>query len=339
MPAITIPRHRLSNQHLARAKFASPSEVVAWLGAVQAQDYLGALWGVGLRMKTAVEADVERALSAGTIVRSWPLRGTLHFTAAEDLRWMLDLLAPRVMARHSSRLERDFEVDAATLRRSRTAVIKALRDGHALTRGLLYATLERAGIRTTASRGLHIVFRLAHEKLILFGPRQRKQQTFVLFDEWIRSSTPLKGDEALHELARRYFTTRERATAVDFAWWSGLTLTEAKRGAEMVSAKRVRSDPSQSAVLLPAFDEYLVAYKDRSAFIDPAFAKRVNAGGGILKPTIVIDGLVVGTWKRTLTKDAVIIAPELFRALKTKEKRMYRAAAERYASFLGRRLG
>src|SRR5688572_14982534 len=200
---------------------------------MQAQDYLGALWGVGLRMKNAVEADVERALSQGTIVRSWPLRGTLHFTAAEDLRWMLELLAPRVLARHSARLARDFEVDAATLRRSRAAAIEALNGGRALTRAQLYAALERAGIRTTASRGLHIIFRLAHEMLILFGPRQGKQQTFVLFDECVRKSTALKGDDALHELARRYFTSRERATAADFAWWSGLTLTEAKRGAEM----------------------------------------------------------------------------------------------------------
>jgi hypothetical protein len=333
-----IARIRLLNQGIADPRFTSAHAVVSWNGAVQAQDYLGALWAVGLRMQNAVEADIERALAERKIVRSWPLRGTLHFVAAEDLKWMLELLAPRVIARSAARLKREFELDAAVLRLCRSVAIGALQGGRQLTRGEFYDLLDRARIRVTASRGLHIIFTLAHERLICFGPRQAKRQTFVLLDEWLPTSKQLKGDDALHELARRYFASHGPATVADFAWWSGLPAVVAKRAADMLGRHRERKTSTvagRSAWLLPAFDEYLVGYKDRSAVIDPAFARRVNAGGGILNPTIVIGGEVIGTWKRTMKKDAVTITPNLFRALKKSEERMFRDAAARYAAFIG----
>jgi winged helix DNA-binding protein len=336
-----IARIRLRNQGIADPRFTSPHAVVSWFGAMQAQDYLGALWAVGLRMKKAVEADIERALAEKKIVRSWPLRGTLHFVAGEDLKWMLELLAPRVIARNAARLKREFELDASALRRCRTVVIRELQGGRQLTRGEFYDALDRVRIRTTASRGLHIIFALAHERLICFGPRRAKQQTFVLLDEWAPRSTNLKGDEALHELARRYFASHNPASMADFAWWSGLPAVEAKRGAEMVGVYRKRKRAivrNPSAWLLPAFDEYLVGYKDRSAVIDPAYAKRVNAGGGILNPTIVVGGEVIGTWKRIMRREGVAITRSLFRPLKKGEERIVSDAEERYANFVGVRL-
>ncbi len=281
-------RLRLHSQLLARNPAATAHEVVAHLGAVQAQDYLGALWAGGLRMRAAVEGDVERALAEREIVRCWPMRGTLHFVAAEDARWMLELLAPRVLARHRARLQRDFELDPRTLRRSHTLIERAMQGGNALTRPELYATLEKAGISTTASRGLHILFALAHQHLICFGPRRGKQPAFVLLDEWLPATKPKPRDEALGELARRYCTGHGPATAADFAWWSGLTLKEANEGLALADVRLPnvsRSHPTPSVHLLPPFDEYTVAYKDRSAIIDPAFAKRVNAGGESSTPS------------------------------------------------------
>ena len=302
---------------------------------MQAQDYLAALWAVGLRMKKATEAAVERALAEKKIVRSWPLRGTLHFVAAEDLHWMLELLAPRVIARHATQLQRDFEVDPPTVRRCRAVAINALQGGRQLTRPEFYEALDRARVRTSASRGLHIVFALAHERLICFGPRREKQQTLVLLDEWAPRSKDLRGDEALHELARRYFASHAPASVADFAWWSGLPLGDARRAAEMVGESRARRSAAvpRSAWLLPAFDEYLVGYKDRSAVLDPADARRVNAGGGLLNPTIVIDGQVVGTWKRVIKRSGIAIARRLFRRLEKDEERQVGAAEERYAQF------
>lgn len=298
---------------------------------MQAQDYYGGLWAVGLRAAGTVEAGVEAALARREIVRSWPLRGTLHFVAAEDLRWMLELLAPRVLRRNEGRLKREFELDAPVFRRSRSALAKALRDGRPLTRQGLYGVLEKAGIPTAKSRGLHVIFQLAHEGFLCFGAREGKQHTFVRLDEWIASSKELRGDEALHELAKRYFQSHAPATAADFAWWSGLPITEARRAREMVRiVEREDGEPHDRAYALPAFDEYLVAYKDRSAVIEPRDLRKVNDGGGMLRPVIVVDGHVAGTWKKQRGE----VELRLFRRVSREDRAAIKVAVSRYKAFL-----
>jgi hypothetical protein len=243
---------RLRNQLLARNPGATPEAVVAHFGAMQAQDYLGALWAVGLRSRAASESDVERAIEERRIVRCWPMRGTLHFVAAQDARWMIDLLAPRVLAKSRTRLERDFELDRRTLRRCRTIVERALR-GNALTRQEIYAALDRGGVAADEGRGLHILFALAHERLICFGPRRGKQPAFVLFDEWLPEAETKEREEALATIAHRYLAGHAPAAVGDFAWWTGLTLREAKEafalagidGTAAAGASR-RSAPSAS---------------------------------------------------------------------------------------------
>ena len=327
---------RLHHQLLAGNGLASAHAVVAHFGAMQAQDYLGALWAVGVRMRgRVVEADVEREIAERRIVRCWPMRGTLHFVAAEDVRWMLELLAPRVLARNRARLAREFGLDAATLRRCRTAVERALRGGHALTRAELYAALDRAGVATGEGRGLHVLFALAHERLICFGARRGKQPSFVLLDEWLPPSPPKPRDEALAELARRYLTSHGPATSDDLMWWSGLTSKEAKESIALAGPlpePRVVTRPVVR--LLPPFDEYTVAYRDRSAIIDKGFASRLNAGGGMLNEVMVVNGRVAGNWKRTLrgTKVEIAIAP--FRELTERERNAVDREAARYARFL-----
>jgi hypothetical protein len=336
---MSLPAQRLRSQLLARNLAANPHDVVAHMAAVQAQDYLGALWAVGVRMRSAVEEDVERALAERAIVRCWPMRGTLHFVAAEDARWMLALLAPRVLSRSRARLERDFELDPRTLRRCRTIVEGALEGGKSMTRPELYARLDKARIATGSSRGLHILFALAHERLLCFGARRGKQPTFVLLDEWLPAAKPRPRDESLAELARRYALGHAPATIADFAWWSGLT---AKEGNEAVALAGVRLDDCASARetpsvhLLPPFDEYTVAYKDRSAIVDPAFAKRVNAGGGMLNAIVVVNGRVAGTWKRDLRGNDVVIRVSTFAELPASAMRALEREAERYAKFVGR---
>jgi hypothetical protein len=333
-----IPLRRLRSQLLAGNALANPHDVVAHFGAMQAQDYLGALWAVGVRMRKGVEGDVERALAERSIVRCWPMRGTLHFVAVEDVRWMLDLLAPRVLARHRPRLEREFELNARTLRRARTIVERALRDGGAFTRAEVYAVLGRGGIETGGSRGLHILFALAHERVICFGARRGKQPTFVLLDEWLPSADAKPREDALAELAIRYFNGHAPATAADFAWWSGLTTKEANEAMNLAGSKLIREPAAtrtRNVHLLPPFDEYTVAYKDRSAILDPAFAKRVNAGGGILNAIVVVDGRVAGSWKRTLRGKNVDVVVSPFEPLSPPVMRAIDREAARYAAFLG----
>jgi len=327
---MSVVAARLHRQLLADNGGATPHEVVAHLGAVQAQDYLGALWAVGARMKTAVESDVERALAERSIVRCWPMRGTLHFVAAEDVRWMLELLAPGVLTRHRPRLEREFGLDARTLRRSRPLVERALRGGIAMTRSEIYALIENGGIATGGSRGLHILFALAHERVICFGARRGKQPTLVLLDEWVPPAKSKTREEALAEIARRYFIGHGPATVADLMWWSGLTMKETKEaialaGVDVESEANARVT-RPSVQLLPPFDEYAVGYKDRTSILDPAVDKAI----------VVIDGLAAGQWKRTLRGESVDITISPFRALTAHESRALERAANRYAAFLGR---
>lgn len=346
-----IPHQRLANQHISGHRFQRPEQVVQWLGAVQAQDYLGALWGVGLRMEQATEAAVEQTLTEGAIVRTWPMRGTLHFVAAADIRWMLELMTPRIVAASKRRLEQQFDLDEKTFSRSRELFVRELQGGRRLERNQMYQMLEQANISAAGQRGLHILWRLAQEGVICFGPRQGKQQTFVLLDEWVPNPRRLERDEALAELAGRYFTSRGPATLQDFTWWSGLTSIDAKAGIEMARPEIIEEkindrtywlapsqpdhvDPSPTAYLLPAYDEYTVAYKDRSAVLDPLHAADTNSGNGIFKPTIVVDGQVVGVWKRTLERGSVLIATSMFRSLTKAEQLAVDGAAERYKRFL-----
>ena len=327
---------RLHSQLLAGNALATPHDVVAHFGAVQAQDYLGALWAVGMRTRNAIESDIEKALEQRSIVRCWPMRGTLHFVAAEDVRWMLELLSPRVLSRHRMRLERDFELDARVIRRCRTLVERALRGGNALTRPELYAILENARISTSASRGLHILFALAHERVICFGARRGKQPTFVLLDEWLPASKPKPRDEALAEIARRYFAGHGPATTEDFMWWTGLTKKEANEAIALAGAptSSTRAATRNSTHLLPPFDEYTVAYKDRTSIIDPAFAKRLNGGGGLLNPVVIVNGVVAANWKRVLRGTSVEITVSPFRELTARDTRAVKQAAARYRAFL-----
>jgi len=351
MTPLNVARHRLYHQHIASPTFEKPSDVVGWLGAVQAQDYLGSLWAVGLRMQNATEKAVEQALANRTIVRTWPMRGTLHFVAAADVRWMLKLMTPRVIAGNARRLQQQFDLDEAVFARSREVFVRALEGGRQLSRNAMYQALEAAHISAAGQRGLHILGRLAQEGLLCFGAREGKQQTFVLLDEWAPNAKRMERDEALAEVARRYFTSHGPATAQDFMWWSGLAATEALAGLEMVKSRLVQEviagqtywlsafvpaakEASPTAYLLPAYDEYTVAYKDRSAVLNPVYAKRADAGHGISSPTMVSDGQVVGAWKRTLKKGSVVITPNPFTVLKKAEKQAFTLAARQYGAFL-----
>ena len=280
------------------------------------------------------------------------MRGTLHFVAAEDVRWMLTLLTPRILAR-AARRHQQLELDEATFARSETLFTNALQNGRSLTRNQMMDVLEEAGISTKGQRGYHILGWAAQNGLICFGPRQGKQHTFVLLDEWLPSGKSLSREEALAELAHRYFTGHGPATIKDFIWWSGLPAADARASLEMVKPQLAHeqldeklywfspSPPTPktatpTACLLPGFDEYLLGYKDRSAVLDPAHAAKVVPGGnGMFKPLIVIDGRVVGTWQRTLKKETATISLNPFNTLNTVETQAVAAAAQNYGTYIG----
>jgi hypothetical protein len=346
-----ITRLRLHNQCISHARFEHPGEVVAWFGAIQAQMYLDALWAIGLRLPRATEAAIEQAIADKTIVRTWPMRGTLHFVAAADARWMLKLLTPRIINGPASRMYQQLGLDQPVFVKAGKLFAKVLGGGRQLTREAMYAALESAGVSTAKMRGLHILSRLAQDGLICFGAREGRQPTFALLDEWAPASKNLGRDEALAEIARRYFTSHGPATLQDFAWWTGLTLSDARAGLDMVTSHLVKENfdgqvywlsasfpaskaAAPTAFLLPAFDEYTVAYKDRGAVLEPLSGARMITASEILSPVMVVDGRVIGTWKRTLRKNGVVIRQSPLAKLIKPQTQALASAANRYAEFL-----
>lgn len=347
-----IASHRLLNQGIASGLHGSPAGVVSALGAMQAQDWSSAIWAIALRSPGATEQSVEQVIAERKVVRTWPMRGTLHFVAADDVRWMLRLLTPRVIA-GTSRRTRELELDDATFARCRKVFVRILQGGACVAREEMMERLEKAGISTDGGRGYHILFRLAQEGLICFGPRSGKAHTFVLLDEWIPQSRGWDREESLAELARRYFSSHGPATLQDFVWWSGLAVTDAKSGIALASAqlactsiagvnywgpieKNSEASASSPVHLLPAFDEYLLGYKDRSAVLDAAHSGKVNPGNnGVFMQTVIIQGRVCATWKRVLRKNSVAMTVHPFAPLRKSDRTALQSAAEHHARFLG----
>ena len=280
-----IAQQRLANQGLASPSFDAPADVVSWLGAVQAQDYYGAKWAVGQRMREATDDAIEAAFTEGAILRTHVLRPTWHFVAPADIRWMLRLTAPRVNTTIGS-YYRKLGLDDTVFRRANKALTRALRGGRPLTRDTLRRAVDRGGVVTDGVRFGFILLRAELDGVICSGPREGKQFTWALLDERVPETPALARDEALAELTRRYFTSRGPATVQDFVWWSGLTAADARAGVAMVrprldqdvidgktywraASKTPAAPRGANGVPAAALRRVPLAYKDRSASIDP----------------------------------------------------------------------
>jgi Winged helix DNA-binding domain len=349
---VDICGQRLANQHLIRQTVDKPSEIVRLLGAVQAQDYAGAKWGVAQRTRNATDAVIEKELDEGAILRTHVLRPTWHFVAAADIRWMLALTGPRVnrvLASYDPKLG----IDEAVIRKSQKILTKALQGGKHLTRAELAQVMKRAGIPTEGTQRLaRIVMHAELDGLICSGPRRGKQFTYGLLEERAPPAKELKGDEALSELAKRYLNTRGPATVDDFAWWSGLTKTAAKRGIEAVGSDiehviiagrghwfptpvRIKRK-SPFAHLLPNYDEYFIGHKDRSAIQSVLRASGWDGNVSFLGGNILtINGQIVGGWSRVLQGETGTVELKLLTKLRDEERRAVAAEVKRFGAFLG----
>ncbi len=331
--------------------FKQPDQVVAWLGAVQSQDYAGAKWAVAQRAKGITDAALDQALADGSILRTHVLRPTWHFVTPADIRWMLALTAPRILAL-SAYYFRQLELDNVIFKRSNIVLGKALQGGKQLTRVELISVLKKNNVAAdNLLRFAYLVMRAELDGIICSGARRGKQFTYALLDECAPQVRTLEQDEALGELAKRYFVSRGPATLQDFVWWSGLTTSDARKGLDSIKSKLIHevengqtywfadSIPariaSPTAYLLPNYDEYIVGYTDRSAIFDNSHTKKLDARGSVLAQyTILIDGRVNGTWKRTVGKKGVTIELNPFVPQTKMERQAVIAASQEYAAFL-----
>lgn len=337
---------RLHRQGIAHRTFKDASEVITWLGAMQGQDYAGAKWAFGIRLPGLTEADIDTAIASGQIMRTWAVRGTLHYVSPADIHWMVGLIAPKQISGNAARY-RELELDESTLIRSTAIIAHALENGEYLTRSALFAILETSGITTTGQRGFYMLQRAGLERLVYQGAMHGSETTFRA----LPAGKSRPKEEALAELARRYFLSRGPATLADFTHWSGLLISEARAGLESIKSLLVEdiidgqsywltpdtyNPPTQSLHLLPGFDEYILGYRDRSAVLAPEYADAICPGGnGVFISTLVSDGRVIGTWKRTLKKKTVSLAISPFRPLTDAESDLLTAQSARYGAFLG----
>jgi hypothetical protein len=350
-----IAHRRLAGQSLVGPPADSARALVARLRAVQAQDYAGARWAIGQRVRGATDASIAQACDAGTLIRTHLLRPTWHLVAAEDLRWMLALSGPRVQQLNAGRY-RGLGLDAATLRVGHDAVARALADGAVATAAELGAAVERAGISLAEPQRLaHLLMHAELAGLVCSGPRRGAQHGYVLLDARVPAAAPRDRDDALRELALRYFPTRGPATAHDFAWWSGLTVGDARRAAELAAPDVVREEidgrphwgPAEPpavdvreprAHLLPNYDEYFIGFRDRGAILQAVArdALPVDRGEVLSAHLVVLDGQVVGGWRRVQTARASTVRVTPAVALRDADRAAVEAAAARYGAFLER---
>jgi Winged helix DNA-binding domain len=311
---------RLVAQRLAGPRVDDPAGAVRWLLAAQGQELPGALTSVALRTAGGTRAAVEAALDAGEVVRSWPMRGTLHLTAAEDLPWMLELLGGRALATAAARRAAlqltDDDVD-----RARELAVGALTGGGRLSRAELLAILADGGVATTGQRGYHLLWYLAQTGTLVMGPTAGGDQLFVLLDEWVPAPRRLDREEALGELALRFFRSHGPATVKDLVRWAGVLVRDVKAGLAVAGDRLAALDvdgvahwldpetpdrlagcraDAERVLLLPGFDELVLGYADRTCTVPAEFADRIVPGNnGVFRPTVVSGGRVVATWRRT----------------------------------------
>ncbi len=349
---------RLANQLIASLGNGarSPEEALALMGAMQAQDYPAALWAIGLRCKDCTRSDVEDAIAKNKIARSWLMRGTLHFAASVDMHWMLNLFRPRLISTAIAR-DRRLGLGDDTVEKAEGLFRESLSPNRQLTRTEMYRVLEKGNIRFTSQLGYHMLYRAAWDGVICFGPHDGKQPTFRLLDKWITKRRNLSNDQSLAELASRYFTSHGPATIKDYVWWSGLKVSDAKIGIEKASPKLSQEEmdgrtyylpsktpkPADDQVhLLPAFDEYIVSYSDRSAMLgNPNTQKMLKSGkitfvhsNGVFLPTIISQGQVIGTWGRSNRKEKVEVTIKPFVKLSKDQIKGIKDASQRYGEFL-----
>ena len=338
---------RLQSHHLAGPAFKTPAVAVEWFGAVQAQDPAAARWSVAQRLTRPSEKTILKALDERKIVRTWLLRNTLHFVAADDVHWLTGLIGPVVLHRNASAYRRQDLVDH-TFEKISTVLKAALKGGAQLTRKELFSILEQHKISTGDQRGSHILYMAALKGVICLGSLNGKQETYTLLDEWIGPSAKLSREASLAELALRYFQSHGPATLQDFTWWSGLPATDAKSGLagakkhlhtevfnsqDYYMKKEGHIATAGQAFLISGYDEYFVGYKDRGIVLDDEYAKEVTPGNGF-SPVLILDGKVAGTWKKTITKNTVEFEIKPFAPLSAAHKKAVEDAKKRYRLFM-----
>lgn len=345
-----ISNMRIASQGIEPGQNKSVKDLVSWMGALQAQDLAMAQWAIGTRINGSTIDEIEAAFNRGDIIRTHVMRPTWHFASADDIHWLLDLTAPRIKSSLQTR-HRELGLSTELLLKSEAIIENVISEKGFAPREDITLKLNEAGIRTDGNRLSHILFSAELEKIVCSGPLKKNKQTYALLDERAANKKKFTRDEALAELAKRYFKSHGPATLKDFIWWSGLSTGDARKAIDFVKSDFISEVTNSetywfcdslsafkknktSVFLLPAFDEFLISYTDRSASISNVNNKKAISNNGIFWPVIVESGQVIGIWKRRIKKDSVLIEAETFGSVNKNKKLLIEKAAYQYGHFL-----
>ena len=345
---------RLNSQQLNGSLLKKAGELVKWMGALQAQDYAMSKWAVGIRLPQTTDQEIENAIHQGKVIRTHVLRPTWHLVSPENIRWMLELTAPHIKASAKSR-DKALELTEKTYTKSNGLIEKALSEDKHLTREELMQVLKKHKIEVDPQRAIHFMLRAELEGIACSGNIKNKKQTYTLLGKRVTPTKKLTRDEALVKLASIYFTSHAPATIKDFAWWSGLSLTDTKQALEGIKEKFVSEkignetywfpssfklkQPTQTSVhFLPAFDEFIISYKDRSATLALDHQKTAFPSNGIFRPVILVNGQGIGTWSRIVTKDEVRLETTFFKPINKTIHQLLEKEALTFGHFLQRKV-
>jgi hypothetical protein len=347
-----ISNIRLRNQRVDGEKFHRAKDIVQWLGAMQAQDFLMSKLAVGIRCESLTEQKVEEAIDRGEIIRTHVMRPTWHLVSSEDVYWMLDLTSDKIKASMKSR-NKELELTPEVFMKSHSVIEKALISDENLSREELGKILTGAGIRIDDNRLSHLLMEAELDKIICSGAIRKNRPTFTLLEKKVPVKKTLTREESLAELAERYFTGHGPAQLKDFIWWSGLSVTEGKQGLESVKpnlvslqigsetywTKHVPDDITSNNPfhLLPAFDEFLVGYTDRKATFQKMTGNKVVSKNGIFYPVILENGQVIGLWKRIVKKDKVEIELAFFQKTSVSLNKNFIRCTEEYGRYMNKK--
>lgn len=349
MDETDILQLRLHHQMLLPGPGRTVTSVVERMGALQAQDYAMMKWAVGSRVPGSTEAEVEAALNAGELLRTHVLRPTWHVVSPKDIRWMLELTAPRIRSKMKTR-DQQLGLTDDLVKRSKTLLIKALESGDHLTKETIDELWNRASIPTTEYRDAHLLMHAELDGLVCSGRTVRNSRSYALMEERAPLREVLSREEALYRLARAYFLSRWPATLEDFAWWSGLAMGDVRLAVSLIQAEfTVETIGEQSYLLaetprdlpkttggvhlLPAFDEFILAYRERSATLLPTQFQKVVTTNGVFRPAVLHEGKVVGTWKRGGKKESPTVEVAPFMPLNDETMTGFKTASEAYTRF------
>ena len=328
MKITDIPYLRLFNQQIIGSKFKTPKEIVGWMGAMQAQDYSMAKWAIGARLPDSTDKTVETAIDNGEIIRTHLMRPTWHLVSSDDIYMMLELTAPQIKAVMKAR-DKILELDQRVYEKTNFVIENALQGGKHLSREELAQELEMINIQTDYNIVSHLLMRAEIEGIICSGKTKNNKNTFALLKERVPGVKKLNRAESSSKLALRYFMSHGPATLQDFIWWSGLSITESKQALEAIRSNLVSEnidnqtfwfsnslsipEPDRNTVfLLPAYDEFIISYRDRTASLTSEMHSKAISSNGIFRPIIVINGEVAGLWRKTTQKDIITLETKLF---------------------------